>query len=132
MRVNAPLTVNAPGRCFLTKTNKIRSKRPLTKEKMRQTPRYHSERHPIILGGKRPGAKLATNLSVVGDGAVSEANLRRALSPRKLNAWDVGRYVFCATTAKQIKSDAGTWAVVPSLLVGAASPGRRKLPQEFD
>ena len=45
---------------------------PPVKTKMRQTPRHHSERPPIIFLGERPGAMLASHLSV-GDGAVSEA-----------------------------------------------------------
>ena len=64
-----------PGALFLTKTGKIRSKRPVKKlsKRMRQAPRYHGEHPPIILGGKHPGTKLASHLSV-GDGAVSEAS----------------------------------------------------------
>ena len=98
---------------------------------MRQTPRYHSKRPPYHFFDKHPGAKLADHLSV-GDGAISEAStdVIYILYSRKLNAWDVGRYMFCAATAKQTKSDAGTGAGVPAL-VGAASPGRRKLPQVF-
>ena len=72
---------------------------PPVKTKMRQTPRHHSERPPIIFLGERPGAMLASHLSV-GDGAVPEAGKGGALRSK---ADTPGRWVdtFCATTTKQ-------------------------------
>ena len=92
---------------------------------MRQTPRYHSKRPPIIVLGKRRGAKLASFLSV-GDGAVSEASKGAIYIENFMPGMWVGT---CFAQQQQNRHlDAGTGAGVPSL-VGAASPGRRKLLQ---
>ena len=71
--VNAPIGIKRPGVLFLEKTGKTRSKRPLSKQKLRKTPRPHSKRPPpTIFWGKRSAAELASHLNV-GDGDVSDA-----------------------------------------------------------
>ena len=61
-----------PGALVSAKKGKVRSKRPLSKRKCEKCPRHTVDAPLIIFGGKRPGAELASNLSV-GHGAVSEA-----------------------------------------------------------
>ena len=67
MGVNAPLTVNASGRYL--KTGKMRTKRPLSKQKCEKRPGLTVNAPPYHFFGKRPGAELAS-LSGVGEGAV--------------------------------------------------------------
>ena len=68
------------GAVFLAKTGQISSKRPLTKQKGDKRPSHTVNAPPTMLGGKRPGAELANNLSV-GDGAVSEPGKRVVYTP---------------------------------------------------
>ena len=71
---------------------------------MRQTPGIAVNAPRIIYLGKRPGAKLASHLSV-GHGIVSEESKYTCFT-YETSCLDVGRCMVCATTAKQAKSDA--------------------------
>ena len=65
--------VHAPGRYFLRKRAKSGANAPCQNSNAKNAPATQQTPPSIIFGGKRPGADLASQLSV-GDGAASEAS----------------------------------------------------------
>ena len=72
MRVNAPIVLNALERHFERKRAKSGQNAPCQNKNATNAPGITVNAPPIIFGGKRPGAELASHLSV-GGGAVSGA-----------------------------------------------------------
>ena len=80
-QVNVSIVLNAP-ECYESsaKTGNIWRKRPLSTQKCEKRP-DHAVNPPIIFLGKRPGAELASHLSV-GDETVSEGG-KEVLTKKK-------------------------------------------------
>ena len=101
-RVNAPLTVNAPGRHCLRKRATSGLNAPsLSKPKCDKRPGFTVNAPPVILGGKRPSAKLARHFEC-GRWSCFRSKQRRALR-RKLDAWDMGSYNVLRSNSKTDK-----------------------------